>query len=268
MEKNTKILVGGIADGKAAIKLLGDLEKVEDKTFDEHIIAYIDFLGIKKIMGDTCKSYDFLQIIQFLLKGTENVANLIHSVNQIKPFDIKIFSDNIVISQRINEDVAGDQIIGILNLIWSLQYWALIQFGLFLRGGITIGELYMDENIVWGTGLIEAYNLENNLANYPRVLVSKSVIDKYDMYREKTLNIQAFIDKDLDGMWFVDYMMACVNIKSMPNASESIKDTVKSYVKADERIKQKINWTIRYFNDHCLKLKDRIDFNQCIIEYI
>lgn len=55
----------------------------------------------------------------------------------------------------------------------AIQFHALMQFDFWLRGGITIGELFIDNAVVWGTSLIEAYAIENNLANYPRVIVSK-----------------------------------------------------------------------------------------------
>ena len=265
---NTKVLVGGIAEGETAKKLLNSLEKTEDKSFDKHIITYIDFLGMKEKMRDQNMCYDILHIIQFLLANTKNVAKAIHYTNKIEEFNLKVFSDNIVIAQKINEESVGDQIIGMLNLVWSLQFWALAQFGLFLRGGITIGELYIDKDIVWGKGLIDAYNLENNVAYYPRVLVSKSIIDKYSENKHKTLEIKAFIDTDSDGMWFVDYMSACVHLEILPQASVSIKDTVQEYKDANERIKQKINWTISYFNKYCNSLKNRIDYNECYIELI
>jgi len=44
-DKNTKILVGGIADSDSVKELLNKLEKTEDKSFDDYIIAYIDFFG-------------------------------------------------------------------------------------------------------------------------------------------------------------------------------------------------------------------------------
>ena len=144
-DKNTKILVGGIADGDSVKELLNTLERTEDKSFDDYIIAYIDFLGVKKIMQNQDKNYDFLQIIQFLLNRTELVADVIHHQNSIKPFEVKICSDNIVIAQKIEDELLGEQIIGIINIVWSLQFWALVQFGLFLRGGITVGELFINK---------------------------------------------------------------------------------------------------------------------------
>ena len=54
----------------------------------------------------------------------------------------------------------------------------LSKHGLLSRGGITLGDYYRDENIVFGSGLVDAYILENN-AETPRMLVDEKVIDAY-----------------------------------------------------------------------------------------
>ena len=70
-----------------------------EKKFDKYIIAYIDFLGIKQKMN-TNGSYESPQILKFLLWGIQRTASYISSINEIDEFDIKIFSDNIVIAQK------------------------------------------------------------------------------------------------------------------------------------------------------------------------
>jgi len=39
--------------------------------------------------------------------------------------------------------------------------------GWLFRGGITIGEFYINDTIVWGLALLRAYELEEKIANYP-----------------------------------------------------------------------------------------------------
>lgn len=87
---------------------------------------------------NTYASYESLQILKFLLWGIQRTASYISSINEI---DIKIFSDNIVIAQKVNEGRISDQIISIINLVSAIQFHALRQFDFWLRGGITIGEL-------------------------------------------------------------------------------------------------------------------------------
>lgn len=83
-----------------------------------------------------------------------------------------------------------------------------------LRGGITIGDLYHDGNIVYGPAMNEAYLLESQKAVYPRVIADVHIINdfikeqvklgKADHYDVKdTLNL---LKKDRDGKYFVDML--------------------------------------------------------------
>jgi len=98
VDKMSKLVIGGIANPEDIEEFYRALEK-EEKKFDKYIIAYIDFLGIKQKMN-TNGSYESLQILKFLLWGIQRTASYISSINEIDEFDIKIFSDNIVIAQK------------------------------------------------------------------------------------------------------------------------------------------------------------------------
>lgn len=238
-----------------------------EKKFDKYIIAYIDFLGIKQKMN-TNGSYESLQILKFLLWGIQRTASYISSINEIDEFDIKIFSDNIVIAQKVNEGRISDQIISIINLVSAIQFHALMQFDFWLRGGITIGELFIDNAVVWGTSLIEAYAIENNLANYPRVIVSKKILNAYDECKNKSLNLYALIKEDFDGLWFVDFMLAAPNITLIPTIARILQEKADFYANENDRVKQKINWMISYFNSYCIAFRDRGDYDGYVLSLI
>ena len=108
-----KIVIGGIAKPNEVEEFYKYLEtEGEKKKFDNYIIAYIDFLGIKEKMKNE-SSYESLQILKFLLMGTKRTASYISDINTINDFEIKIFSDNIVIAQKVEEERVNDQIISI-----------------------------------------------------------------------------------------------------------------------------------------------------------
>lgn len=259
-----KIVIGGVANGKDVEEFYKILEEEKEKKFDNYIIAYIDFLGIKEKMNND-SSFESLQILKFLLSGTQRTANYISDINSINEFDIKIFSDNVVIAQKINEEKLSTQIISIINLVSSIQFCALLQFDFWLRGGITIGELYIDNSVVWGTGLVEAYNIENSLANYPRVILSDKVLKKYEDCKRKELNLYVMIKKDFDGLWFVDFTIAAPNLKLIPAIFDILSENVVLYANASDRVKQKINWVINYFNSYFYKFKE---YGEFVIPYI
>lgn len=80
------------------------------------------------------------------------------------------FSDNVVFSVPYSPE----------RLPWTLRSVAVIQFGVammgfWVRGGLTVGQLYHDEHIVFGPALNRAYEIESIQARYPRVVVDSAI---------------------------------------------------------------------------------------------
>lgn len=244
------------------------IEHYSNKTFDRYLIAYIDFLGSKERMKSSSNCYEPIILVKTLIYQAKINSKAIQNMNHIEDFVFKVFSDNIVIAIKINEDTICSQIISMINLLSLLQFEAFFQFDFPLRGGITIGELYIDDMVVWGTGLINAYRIESILAHFPRIIVSQEVIDHYEKGKNKELNLFALIKQDADGYWFIDYFMAAPNLRLIPELSVRLKEISLSHSKEDDRVKQKINWIISYFNNYCHKFKDRGDYEKCTIPYI
>ena len=56
----------------------------------------------------------------------------------------------------------------------SLQR-AFLDDGFLIRGGVTHGNLYIDDTLVWGKALLDSYYMEDHIASYPRVVVDEKV---------------------------------------------------------------------------------------------
>lgn len=109
---------------------------------------------------------------------------------------ISTFSDNVVFSKPF---VPGD-------LHWLLQSLAITQLGLavhgfWMRGGVTIGNLYHDEHIVFGPALNRAYHLESKLAQYPRVLIDPLAIEAPTSTDFISLGEEPFLDPFSPRFW-------------------------------------------------------------------
>ena len=173
-----------------------------------------------------------------------------------------------MIAQKIDQKKASTQIIGITNLMKEIQFHALMFFGFLIRGGVTIGELSIDSTVVWGTGLIDAHNIESNLANYPRIIFSNKLLKKYDSCEQKTLNLYALLEQDFDGLWFVDYIIGSYNITTIPIISKTLQEISGFYTDKPYEVRRKVNWLIDYFNATCSKLKERGDYEKYVLPYI
>ena len=70
-------------------------------------------------------------------------------------------------------------IIGEIRCLARIQRWMLVEAGLFVRGGIAVGNVFVGKH-VFGPGLVEAATLEEKEAKWPRVLLSKAVGERLD----------------------------------------------------------------------------------------
>src|SRR3546814_6589532 len=73
------------------------------------------------------------------------------------------FSDSLIISAANTAD-------GLWHVLFSLSDLAInfLEIGVLVRGGVTIGGIHHDDDIVFGLGVNEAYRLESKIANSPR----------------------------------------------------------------------------------------------------
>ncbi len=85
------------------------------------------------------------------------------------------FSDNLALAAPIRTS-DGEPELGIfLNAVAGVQLHLALD-GFFSRGGLAVGQQFMDPQITFGPALVEAVELENT-AVYPRVLLGRSVVN-------------------------------------------------------------------------------------------
>ena len=144
-----------------------DSSAQQEYQYSDYIIAYIDILGVKERLKNDDGT---------LIKSISNAINIAkESVEKTGySFNVKVFSDNFCIAKRIDAD---RDVPLPYQLFWTCLFVTKIQEEIFckekllLRGGITIGKLFIDDLFVIGDGLVKAYELESKIANMPRIIV-------------------------------------------------------------------------------------------------
>ena len=144
-----------------------DSSAQQEYKYSDYIIAYIDILGVKERLKNDDGT---------LIKSISNAINIAkESVEKTGySFNVKVFSDNFCIAKRID----ADRDVSLpYQLFWTCLFVTKIQEEIFckekllLRGGITIGKLFIDDLFLIGDGLVKAYELESKIANMPRIIV-------------------------------------------------------------------------------------------------
>ncbi|OME73992.1 hypothetical protein BK120_32460 [Paenibacillus sp. FSL A5-0031] len=210
-------------------------------------VAFIDILGFSDLINKSGKHNTILKSIYESLTIMRDMKNIIpeNGVDELSP-QVSVFSDNIVISY-INDNRESEFLL-IRDCIFL--YLSLLTKGILLRGGITTGELYHDENVVFGPALVKAYKIESKFSIYPRI-----VVDDTNYYSE--LNGSLY-KRDFDGLVYIDPInnLDCVGKAFNESPFEilsSIHDQiVNKELTNDLGIDSKLLWLKNYSNS-CFK---------------
>lgn len=235
--------------------------KKRDLSYTPHLITYIDILGFRELIRD--KSPNFIsRAIRHVIEATapdekirkENRENyikfsdlIVHTVPVLSPANKK-FRDGIVFQEI--QGLAAAQA-------------TLVCQGLLLRGALTLGTLERSYGVLFGPGIITAYELERERAQFPRIIVDPELIEALKVmplltahpYEEEIKHISRFVKRDDDGVVFVDYVGAMEGEGSHPadwfDFLHKHKDFIENNLvtfKEHKRILPKYLWLKKYHN--------------------
>ena len=131
--------------------------------------------------------------------------------------------------------------------------------GYFTRGALAIGPLCITDDIIYGTSLIESYQLESKAAIVPRVIVTEPIhrfVTEHIQSADKPTANDAndLLCHDIDGWWFVNYLNAAeepsgVNWQLIEQHKASVMASLARSPRHD--ILPKFGWVSRYHNVFC-----------------
>jgi len=183
------------------------------------LTAFLDILGFAEAIRKAASEGRQQAHLDILKAALDEAHNLFRedsalyerfSSVRVAPYLIKVFTDNIVLGIPIHSD--GESELGhMLRLVGNYQF-TLVQHGFFVRGGITVGDIYMDSDTAYGKALLDAYVAESTLARDPRVVLDSKAMQLvhqhllyYDRVSTAPHNLDLLLDSD--GQMFVNYLM-------------------------------------------------------------
>lgn len=221
-------------------------EKPQEK---DYLIAYIDLLGTKDLLKNNCDSTVFNLIYHSFVFATEYVSK----VEELKldNVQIKIFSDNIIIALPIEDCCDCELVYNVykrLTVFLTYIIYPLISKGILFRGAITLGKLQINDYMVWGKGLLDAVYLEENIAIFPRIILSENLVKIFNQSKlteEFKQKFSCILDFDKFFYFdFFDYTEVTWMEKTLPKLTGFIEEKLKS----EDRISvlQKYRWFQNY----------------------
>jgi hypothetical protein len=184
--------------------------------YDKRFVAFVDILGFKDaILND--KVPKLIKTIQqlrseagkkpYILEREDYIVFLAGEDEENKFHDtrqISVFSDLIVISYPVyNEKNILNNLHKLIHSIYFVQEH-LVPYGILLRGGITVGDLYHKDDVCIGPALIRAYELESSIAKFPRTILDKAITDD-PQYSGITRAAATYLEQFRDDFYFITH---------------------------------------------------------------
>lgn len=130
--------------------------------YEQRAVLFLDVLGFKRLINE--RREDLIEDVLAITTGPFQ-----------SNFEVTAFSDNMVVSTVLRRGYELSELIGLASSLSLL----LLHKGVMSRGGIAVGEIKHSGNIVYGPALVKAYQLESQVANYPRIVIARDAVEKF-----------------------------------------------------------------------------------------
>jgi hypothetical protein len=223
--------------------------------YKPYLIAFFDILGFKNELAEkTCDEiHRVFEVFEEDNKFTKTLGE--------EP-EMLYFSDSVIrfsVFEKYKDCLDTLVFCEIMSLI-HLQS-LLIDKGVLVRGALTWGDLYVEGSMIYGDGVVKAYELESNVAIYPRIIIDPEIIELINRYFEgvdwaeqQLRDYRKVLCLSDAGYYYLNYLRAIENEFDDPDYYPIFlakhRDLIKQKQKEDmpARDKSKIIWLVNYHN--------------------
>lgn len=170
--------------------------------YKKSIVSYIEILGFDDLIANKSigEALHVLELVEFLCEYTGSSSDFSNSQNE----HINHTSISGCIVRSIDSNLGSTESeIYALGLLQA----RIVLHGYIIKGGVSVGDLYISDNEIFGPALSQAKNLDTKLAFFPRILISESTV-----YNSKYIRI------DHDGLKFIDYLQIYADLEPNPSS--------------------------------------------------
>lgn len=166
--------------------------------YEKYIVTYLDNCETVARVLQQIKNIERPEIIrdlQYLVKIEESAQRKVLSDFEIWDKDMTYsicVSDCCAIFLRADKKI-NERCSALISILSKISYELLLQ-GIFIRGAITYGDLYLDkeQHLFFGPAMNEVTQLEKNLVNYPRILLFRALIEQLKYPLEQKMNLYPY----------------------------------------------------------------------------
>lgn len=182
------------------------------------VVLFVDILGYREMATEAAAAPDkgraFMQRLRSALARArdhlKDDGDMLGNLSRPPMFASTYFTDNIVMGWPLHEE--GEEELGYTMKYCSAFQMEMVKHGFFVRGGLDVGMFYLDEFLVFGQRLSNAYTTESVAAVNPRVALTGEAVryinNHMKFYGPKHCAPQnSSVLVDQDGLIYLDYLM-------------------------------------------------------------
>lgn len=231
----------------------------------ESIVGFLDILGFSQLAISETRPQESQQLLERIVAAIQDsrrhVREILAEELSADPhgWAVKYFSDNLVLGYPVEATDAATAMSAWLVIRAAQRYQLRMALnGFFLRGALTLGPVCLTDDIIFGSALIECYQLESKASIVPRVLLAeplqKMVTKAFNGTGLFGNLARESICRDVDGWWFVNYLQAAcgengVDWGQIERHKQSIMESLSHTTRHD--VLPKFGWACRYHNVFC-----------------
>ncbi|WP_425005780.1 hypothetical protein [Mycolicibacterium sp. S3B2] len=235
-----------------------------DLVYKQHFVAFFDILGFSEIVSADMTDEEAIEQIE-LLNGALTACRQMFSRQwswEEDAFTVSMFSDCVCVAipARWENLDAFFQIIAYLQSHFAVN-------GIAIRGAVTVGRYYSNDQLIFSSALVEAYKIESAKTTPPCIVVSPKLQQHIDKQRPKmnkryavTLDYyrRGYVFHDTDGVMFIDYLnfmpAADDNGEKLRLHRDWIAGNLAKFVGV-ESVHKKYRWLRDYHNRWCTEFE-------------
>lgn len=208
------------------------------KMYETRYVAFADILGFSALVRRIPREPGIYDNIVEALRQMRTPTLPVPTSEDIQ-FRAQQFSDGIALSTTVS---AG----GLWYLLFSIDAlcFSLLQSGIFVRGGVSKGQLHHDNEIVFGQGFLDAYHLESQVARYPRIILSRHVYADARRYADELEVCQVYSDSRIirsdDGPAFLHVLLDLEMFNRTPKSQSTAGAEGHYLVKVGQQIRTEL----------------------------
>jgi hypothetical protein len=222
-------------------------------------VAFIDILGFRELIATLDKDPSLLGSVRELLSDVHQPPKMLGDILAGSDFRSATISDAVALS-------AANTPTGLQHIISATEILSnkLLNLGYFIRGAIVKDRLFHNDEMVLGTGLVRAYTFESTVAVYPRIMLTREVIQDIDRFVKEESRYDFYSDcvrRSDDGPHYVHslrmYPRRLKKLEGQPRAKllgQLVLIRNKIQLRLDEAVDnpghyRKVHWFAAYWND-------------------